>query len=117
MHFNLIYLTFALHLICIATISKISEKEVPICFLFALLLGGATYYFYKMSKEYDAISLFVFALLYGYVGFNVLLFKVIDAINFNGLWELLIYLFPAYFIGSIYLFIQSVKKFNQQKNE
>ena len=117
MHFNLIYLTFALHLICIATISKLSEKEVPISFLFALLLGGATYYFYKMSKEYDAISLFVFALLYGYVGFNVLLFKVIDAINFNGLWELLIYLFPAYFVGSIFLFIQSVKKFKQQKNK
>lgn len=117
LHFNLLYLTFALHLISIATISKISEKELPICFLFVLLLGGATYYFYKKSKEYDAISLFVFALLYGYVGFNVLLFKVIDAIDFNGLWELLIYLFPAYFAGSIFLFIQSVKKFKQQKNK
>jgi hypothetical protein len=115
-HFNFLYLTFALHLICIATISKLSEKEIPTCFLFAFLLAGTTYYFYKISKEYNAISLFVFASLYGYVGFNVLLFKVLDSINFNSFWELLIYLFPAYFIGSIFLFIQSVKKFKQQKN-
>ena len=65
----------------------------------------------------QAVSLFVFVLLYGYFGCNIVLFKVFQFIQAEDFIEFLLVLSPVYFIGSIVLFIRSIKKFNRQKYE
>lgn len=114
-HFNVIYLTFALHIISIAAISSmIDHYDDAIWFLFVIVLGASSFYFYKISHEVKAMSLYVFTIIYGYIGFNIFLFKIFENVNFSDVWELFILLLPAYFIGSIVLFIKLIKNFNKE---
>lgn len=113
-HFNIIYLTFALHIISIATISNLINDYNGIWFLFALILAGSSFYFYKVSHEIRAISLYVFMIIYAYVGFNIMLFRIFEFIDFSDVWMLFVFMLPAYFIGSIVLFIKLIKKFNKE---
>jgi hypothetical protein len=114
-HFNIIYLTFALHIISIATISSLFDYfEYGIWFLFLIVLAASTYYFYKISYELKAISLYVFMIIYAYIGINIFLIRILDRINFSDVWELLILILPIYFIGSIIMFIKLIKKFNKE---
>jgi hypothetical protein len=115
-HFNIIYLTFALHLISIASISNLvdSYNGDGIWILFAFVLGGSSYYFYKISHEIQAISLYVFMIIYAYIGFNIVLFRVFEFIDFSDVWMLFVLILPAYFIGSIILFIKLIKNFNKE---
>lgn len=112
-HFAFIYLTFALHIISIASISNLYRYDI-IWFLFAVVLAVSSYYFYKISHQLKAISLYVFMIIYAYIGINIFLFRIFENIDFSDIWELFILLLPAYFIGSIILFIKLIKKFNKE---
>lgn len=113
-HFKLIYLTFALHIISIAALSNMINEYYILWLIFPAILAGSTYYFYKVSYSLKAISLYVFTILYAYVGINILIFRVFENIDFNDIWELFILMLPIYFIGSIVLFIKLIKKFNKE---
>lgn len=116
-HFSLIFLTFALHIISIASISNLTNYDTIIWMIFTLILGTSTYYFYKASYDQKAISLYVFMIVYAYVGANIFLFRVFENIDFSELWMLFIFLLPAYFIGSIIMFIKLIKKFHKEITE
>lgn len=113
-HFNLIYLTFALHIISIAAISNLVSDDNGIWFIFAMILGGCSYYFYKASHEYQAMSLYVFMIIYAYIGINIFLVRIFEHINLSDFWSLLILILPVYFIGSIIIFIKLIKNFNKE---
>lgn len=113
-HFEIIYLTFALHIISIASISNLVNDQEGIWLFFALILGASSYYFYKVSHKLKAISLYVFMIVYAYIGFNIILFRIFQFIDFSDVWMLFIFILPAYFIGSIILFIKLIKNFNKE---
>ena len=113
-HFNLVFLTFALHLISVSCINNLSESYWGI---FIILLAASSYYFYTKSYQIKSVSLFVFAMLYAYFGINFLLFKIIELIDISNLLVPFFYLVPAYFIGSIILFIRLIKKFNKNTTD
>ncbi|RDI56298.1 DUF2157 domain-containing protein [Flavobacterium glaciei] len=113
-HFNLVFLTFALHIISIACINNLSDSYWGI---FILLLAGSCYYFYRTSYLIKSVSLFVFTLIYAYIGLNIFLFKLLEFSNINSeLFIPLFFLVPFYFIGSIIYFIRLVKQFNKKTN-
>lgn len=111
-HFNFIYLTYALHLISIAAINNLFQGY---WLIFAIVLGASAYYFYKVSYQIPAISLFVFTIIYAYIGINIIVFKFLEFINADDFFEFIMVLTPFYIIGSIVLFIILIKKFNKQK--
>ncbi|MCF6131406.1 DUF2157 domain-containing protein [Flavobacterium wongokense] len=111
-HFQLVFLTFAQHLIGICCIAGMLDIYWPI---FTILLAASTYYFYKTSYEIHSAFLFVFTLLYGYIGFNILIFKIVASLDLYDISGLLIILTPMYFIGSIFGFIKLIKNFNREK--
>ena len=118
-HFNTIYLTFALHLISIASISNMigDYNNDGLWMLFGLILIGSSYYFYKVSYETKAMSLYVFMIIYAYIGLNIYLFRFFGFIDFSDVWMLFVFLLPAYFIGSIIAFIKLIKKFHKETAE
>jgi hypothetical protein len=109
-HFNLVFLTFALHLISISLINNLFE---PYWGIFITLLAASSYYFYKTSYHTTSVSLFVFTVLYASFGLNFLLFKIIELLDISDLMVPFFFLVPFYFIGSIILFIRLIKKFNK----
>lgn len=111
-HFQLVYLTFSLHLIGICSIAGLLEDY---WYIFAVLLVTAVYYFYKISYEIGSIFLFVFTVFYGYIGFNIVLFKLINFIDISAFGEFFIIVAPLYFIVSIFGFIKLIQRFNKEK--
>ncbi|MGL2962591.1 DUF2157 domain-containing protein [Flavobacterium sp. RSB2_4_14] len=111
-HFQLVFLTFALQLIGVCGIAGLIESYY---FIFVFLLAVLLYYFYKKSYEIGSTFLFVFTILYGYIGLNILLFKLIDHIDVSSIGQLVIILAPVYFMGSIFGFIKLIQHFNKQK--
>ena len=109
-HFNLVFLTFGLHLISISCINNLFGNYWGV---FIILLAASSYYFYTASYQIKSISLFVFTVLYAYFGINFLLFKLIELIDLENLLITFSFLVPFYFIGSIILFIRLIKKFNK----
>ena len=113
-HFGLVFLTFALHIVSVAAISNLTSYDTLIWIIFALILAGSTYYFYKISYQYKAMSLYVFMIVYAYIGGNIVLFRIFEDADFSDIWELLVFLLPAYFVGSIIMFIKLIKKFHKE---
>lgn len=111
-HFALILLTFAVHLIGIACVNNIIDSDY--FFTFSIILALATYYFYNSSYKIKSVSLFVFTLLYGFIGLNITLFKIIESLNLTDFFEFILVLSPFYSIGAIILFIMMIKKFNSE---
>ena len=116
-HFNLIFLTFALHIISIAAISNLTNYDTLTWIIFAVIMTSSIYYFYKASYDNKSMSLYVFTIVYGYIGANIFLFRIFQNVDFSAIWELFFILLPAYFIGSIVLFIKLIKKFNKEITE
>jgi len=116
-HFNLIFLTFALHIISIAAISNLTNYDTMTWIIFAVIMASSIYYFYKASYDNKSMSLYVFMIVYGYIGANMFLFRIFENVDFSAIWELFFFLLPAYFIGSIVLFIKLIKKFNKEITE
>jgi FtsH-binding integral membrane protein len=100
-----------MHLIGLACLSNIVDGYWGI---FMLILFGSMFYFYTESVKQKAISLFVFSILYAYIGFNVLLFHLFENIDFGDIWEIFFMLIPAYFIGSIVGFVLLIKNFKKR---
>ncbi|WP_125722922.1 DUF2157 domain-containing protein [Flavobacterium ustbae] len=113
-HFSLIFLTFALHIISIASISNLTNYDILTWMVFGVILAGSTYYFYKASYDQKAMSLYVFMILYAYIGANIFVFRIFENVDFSDLWEIFIFLLPAYFIGSIVIFIKLIKNFHKE---
>ncbi|HRL72183.1 MAG TPA: DUF2157 domain-containing protein, partial [Flavobacterium sp.] len=76
---------------------------------------ASSYYFFTTSHQIKSASLFIFTIIYAYVGINICLFKLVEFINFDDFFINFFFLVPFYFIGSIILFILLVKKFNKDK--
>jgi len=112
-HFYFVYFTFAQHLLGVSIIAGLLDEN---WLFFVPLLIGAVYYFYRISYQFSATSFFVFSFIYGYIGVNILLFKLLDFIDTSSVIELLIMISPIYVIGSIVLFIKLVRDFNKEKN-
>jgi hypothetical protein len=89
-------------------------SEEIIWLLFSLILAGSSVYFYKISHQLKAISLYVFMIVYAYIGINIFLFRIFEHVDFGDIWVLFIMILPAYFIGSIVLFIKLIKNFNKE---
>lgn len=113
-HFDLVLMTFALHLISICCISGLIHD---FWILFVFFLAGSSYYFYNKSFELQAISVYIFTLLYGYIGLNIIIGRLLDYGNFEDFWELLIIILPVYFITSIVLFVKAIRNFNKKTND
>lgn len=113
-HFNLVFLTFSLHLIGICCIAGLLGKYwIIFVFLHAIFM----FYFYKVSYKIDAISIFVFTIVYGFIEFNILLFRIGEYVDLSYLTSFLTLGTPLYFIGSIIGFIYLIKKFNKERND
>jgi hypothetical protein len=113
-HFGLVFLTFALHIISVAAISNLTGNDTLTWIIFALILAASTYYFYKISYDYKAMSLYVFMIVYGYIGGNIVLFRIFENVDFSNIWELLFFVLPVYFVGSIIMFIKLIKNFHKE---
>ncbi len=113
-HFSFVMLTFALHLMAISSLAGCSQE--PYWFFYLMILGVIVYYFYKKSLTFNAMSWYVFVLLYGYIGFNILFFKLIDFLNLYDIADFFVFLMPFYVIGSIILFIKMIKDFKRKTN-
>lgn len=113
-HFDFVLLTFALHLVGMCCISGLYHDY---WILFVLLLAGAAYYFYAMSFELRAISIYIFTILYAFIGFNIFMARTLDELNLFDDFETIIVLLPVYFIASIVLFIRAIKNFNKKTDD
>lgn len=113
-HFSFVILTFALHLLALSCFGGCFQYDFWIIYL--AILGAVLYYFYKKSIEFKAMSWYVFTLIYGYFGFNFLMFKILDALSLDAFFEFISILSPFYFIGSIILFIKLIKDFKKKIN-
>lgn len=113
-HFDLVMVTFALHLMSICSIAGLINDY---WFVFIFVLAGSTYYFYKKSFEIPAISIYIFTLLYAYIGFNIFMGRLFEKVDFSDIWGLFVMGLPIYFIGSIVLFVNAIKKFNKVTND
>ncbi|MFC0777555.1 DUF2157 domain-containing protein [Flavobacterium sp. HJSW_4] len=116
-HFGLIFLTFALHITSIASIANMTSNDIITWIPFTFILAGSTYYFYKASYDYEAMSLYVFMIIYGYIGANIFLFRIFENVDFSDIWEIFVFLLPAYFVGSIVIFIRLIKNFHKVISE
>lgn len=113
-HFDLVLFTFALHLISICCIAGLMN-DIWVLFLF--LMAGTSCFFYKKSFEIEAISIYIFTLLYGFIGFNIAIARLLDHVDLDNFWELFIVILPVYFIVSIVLFVKAIKNFNKKTND
>jgi hypothetical protein len=113
-HFTLVYLTFGLHLVSISCINNLFE---PYWFIYFLFLAAALYYFYISSYTIKSVSLFVFTIVYAYIGVNIVLFKAIELLNIDAFLISFFFFVPFYFIISIILFIRVIKKFNKNSTD
>ncbi|WP_339889074.1 DUF2157 domain-containing protein [uncultured Flavobacterium sp.] len=110
-HFNFVFQTYAMHLIGLACLSNIIDGYWGV---FLLILFGSMFYFYLESVKQKAFSLFIFSILYAYIGFNVLLFHLLENVDFGDLFELFVFIVPFYFIASIVGFIFLIKNFKKR---
>jgi len=113
-HFNLVYLTFSLHLIGIACLVNLCDD---FWFPFGFVLGGAAYYFYHCSFQIRSISLFIFTVLYGFIGMNIFFARIMDSLGLEDLFSLLIFTTPFYLVLIIIGFIKLIKHFNKKTSD
>lgn len=113
-HFDLVLLTFALHLISICCLAGLIND---FWMLFIVLMSVSSYFFYQKSFEIQAISIYIFTLLYGFIGFNIFIVRLLGHTDFEDFWELLVIILPIYFITSIVLFVKAIKNFNRKTND
>jgi hypothetical protein len=113
-HFNLVYLTFSLHLVGIACMVNLCDDY---WFPFGLVLAIATYYFYNLSFQIRSVSLFIFTVLNGFIGMNIFFVRVLVSIHLDDFFSIFFFTTPFYFIGSIIGFIKLIKHFNKNTSD
>ena len=121
-HFSLVYFTFALHLLGVCCIggllTKFNQQQTNWWLLFIPVFIAFAFYFNRVSDQFRAVSLFLFTLIYTYIGFTIflgILFSLVD--NWGDIWVLFLFFIPAYFGFSIVLFIKAIKNFNKIKHD
>lgn len=111
LHFIPVYHTFALHLggICsiIGLCTDFWAYYFPVCI-------GINVYYWKVSHREKASYLFVFALLYAFVGLNIALARLIDQLELWEMFTLIAVLLPFYLVGAIVLYVRAIKQFNRK---
>lgn len=113
-HFSFVYYTFAQHLSGICIIAGLIEDY---WWLFVLFSIGINYFFYQLSYRSKEISLFVFSLLYGYIGLNIFIGRLLSFVDFrDDAFILLMIMLPFYVILSIVVFIKAVRNFKKEKD-
>lgn len=110
-HFSILFITFALHLLSISCLNNLFGTTYP--YIFGIILGLSTLYFYQISKQIKAVSVFFFTVLYAFIAFNYIMVQLIDHFITTSVFEALLFFYPFYIIGSIYGFIQLIKNFNK----
>ena len=113
-HFTIIFIPFAQHLIGICAITGMTGDY---WFIYIFFLAAASFYFYQKSYRLQSTFVFVFFLIYGYIGCNIVMFRVLDLIDAYQFYEILTIASPIYVIGSIFLFIRSIKQFNRKTDD
>jgi hypothetical protein len=112
-HFGMTSIFFALHLTGLSCLKGLFED---MWLVYVALLAAAVYYFYLKSHELAATGLFVFTMLYAYLGVNIFILKLLDIIHIP-FAEVINFLSPFYLIFSIWLFIKLTKRFNRQTDD
>ena len=80
----------------------------------AVLLAALSFYLYRKSHARGWAVVFAFTLIYGYLGVNIVLGKIVSYVVWDEIYAALMLLAPPYFIGSIVLFVITVKKFRKR---
>ena len=111
-HFSLVFYTFAQHLSGICIIAGLTNDYWGVFILFSL---GINYYFYQLSHRIQEISLFVFSLIYAYIGLNIVIGRVLSYIDMGEFFSLLAMMLPVYVVVSIILFIKAIRNFKKNK--
>ncbi|MEZ4902148.1 MAG: DUF2157 domain-containing protein [Spirosomataceae bacterium] len=107
-HFTFTYLLLGGNLLFISALSGLFSSEL--WFVFALVVGGAAWYFFRYAQQTQSFLFLLMAVVYAYIGFTYLVFKWANT-------ELIIALSSFYFIGSavgVILFILNYKKLLKQ---
>ena len=112
-HFNFVYWTFAQHLSGICIIAGLVDENWGIFIPFSI---GFNYYFYRLSTQNHEISLFVFALLYSFIGINIIFARILTLIDIGDFYVLIALIMPAYVIFAIILFIKAIRNFKKIKH-
>lgn len=110
-HFTIVFVSFAQHLIGICAIIGMTGDY---WLRYAILLTAGSVYFYRKSYRMPSTAAFVFFLIYAYIGFNTLMFHILDLTGAYQFYELLTIASPVYVIGSIFLFIRAIRTFNRK---
>jgi len=113
-HFALVFYTFALNLIAICCIAGLFKDY---WFFYLIPLAASSFYFYKKSYQIRSFFIFVFTVLYAYIGLNITLVKTLSDFNSPIISTLIVLLLPFYVVGSILLFISLVKHFNKAAHD
>lgn len=113
-HFNLVYVMFSIHLIGIACLVNLCDYY---WFPFGFVLGIAGYYFYNLSFQVKSVALFIFTILYCFIGMNIFFVRIIDFSNLEDMFSMLIFTTPFYVILSIIGFIKLIKNFNKNTTD
>jgi hypothetical protein len=111
-HFSFVYYTFVQHLSGVCIIAGLINDY---WYSFIFICAAMTYYFYKLSMQLKETSLYIFTLVYGYIGVNIFIIRLIEKTDLLDAFVFLSMLTPFYFIASIVLFIKAIKKFNKSK--
>ena len=69
------------------------------------------YYFIHLAYRLSSLNFLFFAVVYGYVGLNILLVRLIGT---SDMFILVAYLSPFYFAASVFMFIKWVMNFNKR---
>ncbi|OOV16453.1 DUF2157 domain-containing protein [Flavobacterium sp. LM4] len=113
-HFNLIFQTFALHIISIALINNLLKWYSDIWLLVMIPIAFSSFYFYKVSLSLKAILIYVFMIIYAFIGVSIFLFRIIDIMEANRMDDFILFTSPIYITVSILLFIKLIKDFNKR---
>ncbi|MDI9310098.1 MAG: DUF2157 domain-containing protein [Limnohabitans sp.] len=112
-HFSFVYYTFAQHLSGLCIIAGLVEDY---WLLFVFFSIGINYFFYQLSYRIKEISLFIFTLLYAYVGVNICIGRLLSHIDIGEFFALIAMIIPFYFILSIVMFIKAIRNFKKEKD-
>ncbi|WP_290844334.1 DUF2157 domain-containing protein [Flavobacterium sp.] len=110
-HFAPFFFGFGQHLIGICCIVGLIQDYWPI---FLIVMALAMVYFFRKSHQQESTALFVFTILYSFFGANIALIRLIILTESDELAIMSAYFAPFFYIGSIALFIKSIRKFNQE---
>lgn len=111
-HFSTVFLTFALHLLFLIGLIGFAQKNF--WFLYSFILVFVACFFYKKSLQYATISWYIFTLFYGYIGFDILFFRIIYYFDLDQITTFLTLFTPFYVLGSILFFIKQIRNFKKK---